>query len=49
MLKNYFVEEGKTLGAKVVELDKENQKMVVMCDADNAEWGTWTMEGLVGE
>ena len=41
------MEEGQTLWAKVVELDKENQKVVVMCDADNA--GTETMEGLVGE
>ena len=45
----FDLQEGQTLLPKVVELDKENQKMVVMCDADNAEWGTWTMEELVGE
>ena len=43
MFQDYVVEEGQTLWAKVVELDKENQKMVVMCDADNVGWGTETM------
>ena len=38
-----------TLWAMAVKLDKENQKMVVMCDADNVGWGTETMEGLVGD
>jgi len=45
----FDLQEGQTLLPKVVELDKENQKMVVMCDADNVGWGTETMEGLVGD
>ena len=37
-VKRLFCGGGADIGAKVVELDKENQKMVVMCDADNAGW-----------
>ena len=37
------------VGKQVVELDKENQKMVVMCDADNVGWGTQIMGELVEE
>ena len=44
-VKRLFCGGGADIGA--IELDKENQKMVVMCDADNAGWGTETMEGLV--
>ena len=38
-----------TLWAMAVKLDKENQKMVVMCDADNVGWGTQIMGELVEE
>ena len=46
-VKRLFCGGGADIGA--IELDKENQKMVVMCDADNVGWGTETMEGLVGD
>jgi len=54
MLQDYFVEEGaglleigQTLWAKVVELDRDNEKMVVKCGADIVGWGVDSMGGLI--
>jgi hypothetical protein len=56
MLQDYFVEEGgglvevgQTLWAKVVELDRNNQKMVVKCGVDSVGRGLDSMGGLIGE
>ena len=41
MLQDYFglVEVGQTLWAKVAELDRDNQKMVVKCGVHSIGWG----------
>jgi hypothetical protein len=49
MLQDYFVEEGQTLWAKVVELDKNNQKTVVKCGVDSVGWGLDSQGGIIGE
>jgi len=54
MLQDFFVDEGdglvevgQTLWAKVVELDREEKKMVVSCGVNGLGWGVETMGGLV--
>jgi len=56
MFQDYFVEDpaevidiGQSLWVKVVEIDKEKQKIVVTCALEKVGWGQETMGGIVKE